>query len=115
MEKQGRGITGGFNEEPYEFLEEFHDICATYNYPEISQEVLKMKSFPFALRSRAKEWMKSLGQELSSWSDLEKAFLKKFYSYGKIEVIRREIRNLCCTNTQRSFTIWRIRQTRNRL
>ena len=86
-------FTGGFNEEPYEFLEEFHDICATYNYPGVPQEILKMRIFPFALRSRAKEWMKSLGQELTSWSELEKAFLKKFYSYGKTEAIRRAIRN----------------------
>ena len=40
---------GRFNEEPYDFLEEFTDICMSYNYSGVSQEHLKMRVFSFAL------------------------------------------------------------------
>ena len=84
---------GRFNEEPYDFLEEFTDICMSYNYSGVSQEHLKMRVFPFALKDRAKDWFKSIGQEFRSWSEIEKCFLKKFYSFGKTNALRRAIRD----------------------
>ena len=48
---------GRFNEEPYEFLEEFIDRCMNYNYPQVSQEHLKTKIFPLALKDKAKGWL----------------------------------------------------------
>ena len=49
---------GRFNEEPNEFLEDFTNICITYNYPEVSQEHLKMRIFPLSLKDKAKDWFK---------------------------------------------------------
>ena len=69
---------GRFNEEPYEFLEEFTDICMIYNYPGVSKEHLKMRIFPLALKDKAKEWFNLVGQEFTSWSEIEKCFLRKF-------------------------------------
>ena len=44
-----------FNEEPYEFLDEFTDICMTYNYPGVPQEHLWMRIFLLALKDKAKD------------------------------------------------------------
>ena len=61
-----RTFYGRFNEEPYEFLEDFTDICMTYNYLGVSQENLKMQKFPLALKDKAKKWFKSVGKEFTS-------------------------------------------------
>ena len=44
-----------FNEEPYEYLDEFTDICMTYNYLGVPQEHLRMRIFPLALKDKAKD------------------------------------------------------------
>ena len=51
-----------------------------------------MRIFPLALKDKAKEWFKSVGQECTSWSEMEKCFLRKFYPFGKTNALRRAIR-----------------------
>ena len=46
----------------------------TYNYPRVSQEHLKMRIFPLELKDKAKEWFKSIEQEFTSRSEMEKKF-----------------------------------------
>ena len=52
-----------------------------------------MQKFPLALKDKAKKWFKSVGQEFTPWSDIEKCFLRKFYSFGKTDAFSKAIRN----------------------
>ena len=63
----------------------------TYNYLEVSQEYFKLRIFPLELKDKAKEWFRSVGQGFTSWSEMEKYFFKKFYSFGKTNTLRGEI------------------------
>ena len=61
----------------------------TYNYPGVSQEYLNMRIFPLEL----KEWFKSVGQDVTSWSEMKKCFLRKIYSFGQKMPLGEQIGN----------------------
>ena len=77
---------------PHQILSSFPNICMTYNYLRVSQEHLKMRIFLVELKDKMKECLKSVGYELISWSEMEKCFLRKFYSFGKPNSLSRGIR-----------------------
>ena len=75
----------------------------TINYPKMSQEHLKirifpLRIFPLELKDKAKEWFKSIGQYFTSWREMEKCFLRKFYSFDKTNALRRAIREFTRRN-----------------
>ena len=67
-------------EDVLSYLEIFFDKYSTYQLVGISEEVMKMKFFPFTLKDRAKEWFKNLGIVFHTWEDIEHQLLNKFYS-----------------------------------
>ena len=41
-------------EDPYNHLNDFYAICATFKYPNFSAENVRLRLFPFSLKDRAK-------------------------------------------------------------
>ena len=79
------------SEDVLSYLEEFSDKCLAYQLIGISEEVMKMKYFSFALKDRAKEWFKNLGNAFHTWEDREHQLLNKFYSISRTNNIRKSI------------------------
>ena len=79
------------SEDVLSYLEEFSDKCSAYQLIRISEEVMKMKYFPFTLKDRAKEWFKNLGIVFQTREDIEHQFLHKFYSISRTNNIRKSI------------------------
>ena len=79
------------SEDVLSYLEEFFDKCLAYQLVEISEEIMKMKHFPFTLKDRAKEWFKNLGIVFHTWEDIEHQFLNKFYSISWTNSIGKSI------------------------
>ncbi|XP_071939222.1 uncharacterized protein [Coffea arabica] len=44
-------------EEPYKHLQEFDVVCNSMKLPEITEEQIKMRVFPFSLKDSAKDWL----------------------------------------------------------
>ncbi|CAA6664216.1 unnamed protein product [Spirodela intermedia] len=78
-------------EEPHQHLEKFHMVCDLVNLPQVTPEIIKMKLFPYTLRDKASHWLSTLDRELTSWKDIEQAFLRKFYPLGKTQNMRKYI------------------------
>ncbi|CAA6674903.1 unnamed protein product [Spirodela intermedia] len=78
-------------EEPHQHLEKFHMVCDLVNLPQVTPEIIKMKLFPHTLRDKASHWLSTLDRELTSWKDIEQAFLRKFYPLGKTQNMRKHI------------------------
>jgi len=73
------------NENPYQHVREFEDICGTMKYHQMIKESLKLRLFPFSLKERAKSWLLSLQPgSISTWVGLVEAFYRKFYSKQKL-------------------------------
>ncbi|CAA7409013.1 unnamed protein product [Spirodela intermedia] len=79
------------SEEPHQHLEKFHMVCDLVNLPQVTPEIIKMKLFPHTLRDKASHWLSTLDRELTSWKDIEQAFLRKFYPLGKTQNMRKHI------------------------
>lgn len=54
---------GKSNEDPNMHIRELFDICGTIKILNVSDEVVRMKLFPFSLKDRAKAWLHSLPAE----------------------------------------------------
>ncbi|CAN6454537.1 unnamed protein product [Victoria cruziana] len=81
------------SEDPYHHLDEFLDVCATVTNSHIEDDALRLRLFPFSLKEKAKDWLKSLppSVRIITWEDLQREFLKKYFSIGNTNHYRRAI------------------------
>ncbi|CAN6445223.1 unnamed protein product [Victoria cruziana] len=81
------------NKDPYRHLDLFLDVCATVKISNVEDGALKLRLFPFSLKDRARDWLKSLPSAVSidRWEDLQQEFLKKYFPIGKTNHYRRAI------------------------
>ncbi|GKA61585.1 hypothetical protein Tco_0760992 [Tanacetum coccineum] len=49
-----RGLAG---EDPHKHLKEFHVVCSTMKPQEVTEEQIKLRTFPFSLADKAKDWL----------------------------------------------------------
>ncbi|KAL4363566.1 hypothetical protein GQ457_04G021350 [Hibiscus cannabinus] len=60
-------------------LKSFLEICNSFKIHGVSNDVLKLKLFPYSLRDKAKAWLNNLPPgSLQSWIELCRSFLAKF-------------------------------------
>ncbi|KAK8557919.1 hypothetical protein V6N13_008745 [Hibiscus sabdariffa] len=81
-------ILGQFGGSPAEnarqHLKSFLEICNSFKIHGVSNDVLKLKLFPYSLRDKAKDWLNNLPPGLfQSWTELCRSFLAKF-SYNNM-------------------------------
>jgi len=80
------------NEDPYKHIDEFLEICSTIKMHGFSEDALRMRLFPFSLKEKAKHWLKSLEPNIvTSWTQMQQEFLKKYFPIGKTNQIRKTI------------------------
>ena len=48
------------NENPYNHIREFEEVCTTFKEGAVDMELLKLKAFPLTLKDKAKIWLNSL-------------------------------------------------------
>ncbi|CAN6487213.1 unnamed protein product [Victoria cruziana] len=80
-------------EDPYRHLDEFLDVCATVKISHVDDGALRLRLFPFSLKDRARDWLKSLPPtvNIAMWEDLQREFLKKYFPIGKTNHYHRAI------------------------
>ena len=80
------------NEDHYKHLDEFLEICSTVKIQYFLDDALRLKLFPFSLKDKAKYWINSLDTvTISTWDQLQREFLKKYFSIRKTNQIRKAI------------------------
>ncbi|XP_042376120.1 uncharacterized protein LOC121969887 [Zingiber officinale] len=84
-----QGLSG---EDPNRHLHEFHVVCSTMKPQGISEEDIKLRAFPFSLSGSAKEWLYYLPAGfITSWIDMKRAFLEKYFPASRTTTIRKNI------------------------
>ncbi|KAK8601098.1 hypothetical protein V6N12_050940 [Hibiscus sabdariffa] len=72
-------LGGSPGENARQHLKPFLEICNSFKIHGVSNDVLKLKLFPYSLRDKAKEWWNNLPPgSLRSWTELCRNFLGKF-------------------------------------
>jgi hypothetical protein len=79
-------------EDPYKHLDDFIEICSTIRLQNFTEDALRMRLFPFSLKDKAKYWLNSLEtNSITSWAQMQHEFLKKYFTIGKTNQIRKAI------------------------
>lgn len=83
---------GRLGEDLYRHISKFIVTCSTMHQEEITEENVKLRAFPFSLQDATKDWLyyKQAGS-ITSWNQLHKAFLEKYFPTSHIGSIRKEI------------------------
>ncbi|CAM8934366.1 unnamed protein product [Rhodiola kirilowii] len=80
------------DENPLRHLKEFHGVCMSMKSASVPENIFKLKTFPFSLESQAKSWLMSLPSgSITSWDQLQRKFMDKYYSHSKAAQTRKEL------------------------
>jgi hypothetical protein len=79
-------------EDPNLHLQEFVQLCQTFNMDGVTQDQMRARLFPFSLLGKALQWFYSQPVEtVQDWNALMRAFMKEYYSPGKTQSLRNKI------------------------
>ena len=74
------------------FISEFEEVCAMLKIQQLTEDAVKLRFIPFALKDNAKKWLYSLNTNLiTTWEEFVTIFLKKYFPHHKKTKIRNEI------------------------
>ena len=60
------------NENPYNHIRDFEEVCITFKEGTIDMDLLNLKAFPLTLKDKAKIWLNSLRpRTIRSWAELQ--------------------------------------------
>ncbi len=95
-------------ENPYDHLTEFEGICNTIRIQGFTPDALKMFLFTFSLKDKAKHWINFLRVPvlISTWEELQKKFLARFYSIGKTTQMRHAITHFVQKESESFYEAW---------
>ena len=64
------------NEDPNKFLKQFHIVCCSMKPNELTEDLIKIKAFPFDLKDRVTDWLYSLPPDsVGTWNEMARLFL----------------------------------------
>ncbi|KAL4378405.1 hypothetical protein GQ457_02G026910 [Hibiscus cannabinus] len=73
-------------------LKSFFEICNSFKIHGVSNDVLKLKLFPYSLRDKGKTWLNNLQPgSLQSWTQLCRSFLARFSYTNMTDHLRNQI------------------------
>ncbi|KAK8612644.1 hypothetical protein V6N13_092755 [Hibiscus sabdariffa] len=88
-------------------LKSFLEICNSFKIHGVSNDVLKLKLFPYSLRDKAKAWLNNLPPSSSqSWTELCRSFLAKFSYNNMIDKLRNEITSFMQEDDKAMHEAW---------
>ena len=64
-------------EDTYLFLREFEEACSIMHFPNIPNDIVRIKLIPFALKDSSKHWMYGwTANSVTPWNDFVRLFLR---------------------------------------
>ncbi|KAK4381781.1 hypothetical protein Sango_2933800 [Sesamum angolense] len=99
-----RGLAG---EDPHKHLKEFHVVCSGMRPQGVTEEQIKLRAFPFSLADQAKDWLYFLlSGSITTWNDLKRRFLEKYFPASRATTIRKEISGIRQFAGESLFEYW---------
>jgi len=90
-----QSFSGFDDENPYDHLREFEQLCSCLSIAGMAQETLRWKLFPFSLTVKAKQWYDhNVVKVNGEWELLRDRFCLAFFLISRMASLRKEILNL---------------------
>ena len=87
-----QSFSGFDDENPYQHLREFDQLCSCLSIVGMAQETLRWKLFPFSLNEKARQWYAhNVGKVNGEWEELRDRFCLTFFPISRIASLRKEI------------------------
>ena len=85
----------------------FLEVCNTLKINGASTDAIRLRLFPFSLRDKARAWLHSLPPgSISTWEELTKAFLAKFFPPSKTASLRNQITSFSQREDETLYEAW---------
>jgi len=85
-------FTGLSHEDPRVYIQNFLEINNTYTSTGVNSDYVRLTLFLFSLLGEAKMWLNSEpANSITSWDDLARKFLIRFFPSGKIAKLKSDI------------------------
>ncbi|XP_052736704.1 uncharacterized protein LOC128197896 [Vigna angularis] len=98
------GLAG---ESPHKHLKEFHIVCSSMKPHDVPEEHIFLKAFPHSLENVAKDWLYGLApRSVTSWDDLKRLFLDKFFPASRTTAIRKDITGIRQLAGENLYEYW---------
>ena len=95
------------NENPYNHIREFEEVCATFKEGAVDMELLKLKAFPLTLKDKENFWLNALRpRTIRNWGELQEGFQKKLFCAHKTNNLKREIYTFSARDDERFYQCW---------
>ncbi|KAF1866104.1 hypothetical protein Lal_00043057 [Lupinus albus] len=83
------GLAG---QDPHKHLKEFHIVCSTMKPHDVMEDYICLQAFPHSPNGPAKDWLYYFAPgSITSWGDLKRSFLGKFFPTSRTTTIRKDI------------------------
>ena len=77
---------------PYSHLSDFERLCSLFVNPNMTQDTLMWKLFPYSLIGKAEQWyMNNVGSVSGSWGELRDNFCLRFFPTFRVITLHRDI------------------------
>ena len=94
-------------EDPNDHITEFLELYDTIKMNGVTEDALRLRLFPFSLKDKAKIWLKTqLAGLFTTWDDLAKAFLAKYFPPSKTAKIVKEIKSFQQFEHESMIEVW---------
>ncbi|XP_052888000.1 uncharacterized protein LOC108484919, partial [Gossypium arboreum] len=95
------------NENPHKHLKEFHMVCLSMKPQGVTEDQIKLRAFPFSLADSAREWLFYLPPgSITTWADLSRLFLNRFFPASRAAELRREIVGIRQKDAETLYDYW---------
>jgi Retrotransposon gag protein len=72
----------------------FEELCNTVKINGVEPDAIKLRSFPFSLGDKVRNWLRSLDTgTIRTWDQMSDIFLSKYFSPSKTSALRAQIIN----------------------
>ncbi|KAL2921802.1 polyprotein [Bienertia sinuspersici] len=92
---------------PQDHLLRFIDLCMTVKHNGVTQDYIRLSLFKFSLGGEATKWLANLPpNSLTTWDQVTKAFLARFYPLSKTVEMRSKIMNFKDQEDESLYGAW---------